>query len=186
MNKFTLNLIFFSILAIIFVSKPAQAVQDGEYRLGVLAGNLQLLGKQAKMGSGLAYGLNFGYMFSDDMLFNIDAVAGTVGKTFTQTQLDVGVSYYFAHHNTAYYNLSGGMAVANNTLKFDAESLKAGSSGFYLGLGLDFDLGSRFVGGFHIRHNALTQVKRTTEVGAVETVVVDSFTTTLLKLAFVF
>lgn len=178
-----MSLVF--VLQIIITEKPAKAIQDGEYRLGILAGNIQLGGKQASLGSGLGYGANFGYMFSDDMLFNLDFISGNVGKNFKHSESALGVSYYFAHHNTTFYNLSGGMSIVNNTVKVGTESVAAGGSGFYLGLGLDFDLGRHFVAGFGIRYNALMQVKRATDSGA-ETVVIDNFTQTFLKLAYVF
>lgn len=185
MQKRWMGFLFLMVLQLSSLANTAHAIQENEYRLGLLAGNIQLGGKQASLGSGLGYGLNFGYMFSDDMLFNLDFISGTVGKDFTHSQTGVGVSYYFAHHNTAFYNVSGGMSIANNKITVGTESVTGGGSGFYLGLGLDFDLGRHFVAGFSLRYNALTQVKRTTDLG-VEVVAIDSFTATLLKLAYVF
>jgi hypothetical protein len=166
-------------------TNQAMAIQEGEFRAGLLAGNLQLMGKQAAIGSGLGFGLNFGYMFADDMLFNLDYISGTVGKSFSQSQTAVGVAYYIQHHNTVFYSLTGGMSIVNNQLKVGSESVSAGGSGFYFGAGLDFDLSSRFVAGFTLRYNSLAQGKRSTDSG-IEVVAMDNFLSTLLKVAYVF
>jgi hypothetical protein len=185
MKKIVAKFLFTGFILILLTPYSAKAIFENEYRIGFLAGNLQPGGTQKTLGSSLGYGFNFGYMFSDEMLFNIDSISTAIGKEFKQSRNDVGVSYYFTHLNTTYFNMSGGMSLINNNLTVGSETTAASASGFYYGLGLDFDLGAHFVAGFDLRFNTISAVKRSTDSG-IEVTVIDSFSSTLLKLAYVF
>lgn len=176
------------VVTILLVGAPltSYAIQDGDYRLGVLAGNMEQGGTLKDRGSLLGYGLGFGYMFTDDMLFDFDIISGS-SKLMSQSQINIGISYYYAQINTAYFNLSGGMNIINNGVKYsDSETISTGASGLYLGLGLDYDISARFTAGFQFRYSYLKPSKKLNEAATEEVSVTDSVINSFFRLSYVF
>lgn len=171
---------------VICFSLPTLAIQDGDYRIGLLAGNMEQSGTLKNVGSVLGYGLGFGYMFADTMLFQLEAMSGS-SKEFSQMQVNLGVSYYYGHIGTAYFDLSGGMNVVFNNVTFSTNEKIAGeASGIYLGLGLDYDMSANFTTGFKVRYTYLKPAKKFDSTLTTEVPVLDSVIMTFFGISYVF
>ena len=161
----------------------AQAVAEGEFRTGLLAGDFSPMGGLSDAGHSLGYGLHFGYMFTDDMVFEVDYLSSS-SDDLSHTNLSILVNYYYSTHKSIYFNMVGGLALIQNSVKTTTKTLSGDGVGIAFGGGLDFDLSQKFIAGFQLRYNFA--MASTDDSVTPEITTVDSFMTLLARISYVY
>lgn len=178
-------LTFFTIFTLILIASPKSwSIIENDHRFGVVVGNVSAQGTMNKMGNGLGTGITYGFKFLDDMAFYIDHLSSK-NKKLSIANTTIGIEYFFADSGAMYFDFTGGLAILNNQVDLVTEKLKGNGSALMVGAGVNFDVSSGFVAGFQMRQYQALPVK-VDDASGTEVTVVDSHTTLLALLSFVF
>ena len=170
-------------LFIVSATMQAHGIAENDFRFGVLAGNFMPQGALAAGGNGIGYGLHFAYMFSDDLVYEMDFLSSSAGD-LTHTGLGINISNYYEAFRNIYLSYTGGMTLILNSLTSGTDTAAANGVGLGGGAGIDFDLSSQFVAGFQVRYYYGLPVKK--QLSGSDVTVVDSFMTILSRIAYVY
>ncbi len=150
------------LVTVLFVafSSITFAMDEGDVRLGVVGGNVSLLGDVGSGGqNSLGAGGIFGYQLMDDIVFNIIYLKSDhTNIGVKHSDLSLGVDYYTGGDGTIAYYVSGGAALLSNN--FSATPANDSSAmGLYLGAGIDFQVRPQFMFGLKFKYNKAFEAK---------------------------
>ncbi len=173
------------VIAGLWMGSTGHAIQEKDYRIGLLAGDLMPQGSMSTIGHGIAYGAQLGYMFNDDLAFEFGYVSTSSIKGLVTSNEQFQINYYYKSFQSIYLSLLGNMTLVQNKLTYGTEDLTGGGVALGVGTGIDFDIGKNFVAGFFFIYNHATPVKVTATNGD-EVKVVETSQVLMTRVAFVF
>ena len=141
-------------LSLVF-SPLAYGLDEGDFRLGVSAGNVTLTGDAGtEFGNALGYGIHAGYAATDVMFFDL-TYNQSRHNDLDRSTVDIGVNYYTGSYDALLWNLSAGGSFINHKFELiDLSDATYTSDAFalYFGGGGDFAVGDNFMTGLQLRY----------------------------------
>ncbi len=179
MNHFAALLIPIALLVSV---SPASAKGNGTFRLGLLAGQVSLLGDVADAdANSVGMGVTGGLYTAENLALEAAYLASS-HTDVNHNEVSVGANYYLGDYRAAYPNLSAGVAFISNKIK--AAGITGDGFGLYAGGGWDFELTAKLTVGLQARYNLAFEGK--TRVNGVDVTTVDDSVTVLLRLLYAF
>jgi hypothetical protein len=179
-----LSILFTIFFGLSIVGEDSWSIVQNDHRFGLVVGNVAAQGSMSKMGNGLGTGVTYGYKFLDDMTFYIDYLSSK-NKKLSIANTTIGIEYFYADSGSTFFNITGGLAVLNNSVDLTTEVLNGKGSALMYGAGVNFDVSSMFVAGFQLRQYQALSVKADALDGS-EITVIDSHLALLALLSIVF
>lgn len=187
----TISKIFSVIGLLTLVSQIAVAIDEGEFRAGIMGGHVGLIGDVGGDGrNALGVGALVGYAFTDEMFFNIGYM-GSTHESVKHRDISVGVDFYFNSYDLAYLYGAGGVSFLHNDIDPPTGATTGASAdafGLYLGAGADFELGTALLAGLQFRYQKAFEAESTINISGVptKTKVVQDSVTVMLRALFRF
>jgi opacity protein-like surface antigen len=172
------------ILSALVLNTPhaAQASEPGTFRLGLVGGQVGLLGDPGTGGANsVGYGASAGYRLDDRVALEIQYVASSHSQVHHRN-LGIGGDYYLGDYEKAYPHISAGMSFITNRFKVDDRVSDAAA--LYLGGGLEFELQRNLTLGPQFRYHKAFETKATVDNQEIKAVQ-DSYTL-LIRLLYSF
>ncbi|MCM2280437.1 MAG: porin family protein [Bdellovibrionaceae bacterium] len=169
-------------VAILCVPHSLWAKEDGAFRLGLLAGQVALLGDVGNADSnGVGLGATGGVYVSPTLALEASYLSSS-HTDVDHNELSFGANYDLGDYTTGYPNLVGGVTFISNKLK--PANVTGDGFGLYAGGGWDFELSPQITAGLQARYNLAFEGK--TRVNGVDVTTVDDSVSVLLRFLYYF
>ncbi len=172
------------VLSSLGFSTRAFAVDEGDVRLGVMAGHVGLMGDVASgRSNSLGYGAVFGYASSDQMIFELGYLQ-SAHDNLTHSEMLVGLNYYLGSYDALYPQITGGVSFLSNKFRDTTNpipntDISSNGFGLYFGGGIDFEMGSHLLAGIQGRYNKAFDTTVTLANGSSVKAIQDNITVML-------
>ncbi len=178
----TTRLLTLLAIAAMWLPHTSVAQPEGTFRLGVVAGQVGLLGDVGNQDSNsIGFGVTGGLYLRDDLALEANFVSSQ-HTDVDHNELAFGANYYLGDYTYAYPNLAAGVSFISNKIK--AANLTGDGFGLYVGGGWDFELTSRITAGLQARYTLAFEGK--SRVNNVDVTTVDDSVSVLLRFMYRF